>query len=189
MRQGKNTWLTPGRVTAAIILLVLCFGVMVREAKAPGVEDDIRARETQPPVRDASETGQRVQADCEVIQTMAFTRCGHSITRRIQAPQQVAGMDFSAAQAYYDLWQFSSFSPDRMDMRREIPLFCPMHQVLAVNEAGEVVLTNNRYGDGMAVEKTYALTLKNFDEETQASLRLGLGFDSVEEAEAWLGLH
>ena len=51
------------------------------------------------------------------------------------------------------------------------------------------MLTQNQYGDGMAVLTTYEKTLKDFDEETQEALRRGLGFDSREEAEGWLRLH
>ena len=71
-------------------------------------------------------------------------------------------------------------------MRREIDLYCPMHAVLSVNEAGETVLTRNVYGDGMAVEKTYPWTLTDFEPEDRQALLRGIGFDSKEEAEAWL---
>ena len=74
-------------------------------------------------------------------------------------------------------------------MSREIPLYCPMHEVLNVNDAGEIVLSRNVYGDGMAVTKDYHRLLQEFDEETQAQLLLGLGFDSAEEADAWLTAH
>ena len=74
-------------------------------------------------------------------------------------------------------------------MQREIDLFCPMHKVLMVNEAGEIMLCQNQYGDGMAVLTTYEKTLKNFDEETGEALRRGLGFDSREDAEQWLQSH
>ena len=71
-------------------------------------------------------------------------------------------------------------------MRREIDLYCPMHAVLSVNEAGEAVLTRNVYGDGMAVEKTYAFTLADFSPGDRQTLLRGIGFDSKEEAETWL---
>ena len=55
-----------------------------------------------------------------------------------------------------------------------------------MNEAGEAILTRNVYGDGMAVEKTYAFTLTDFSPEDRQALLRGIGFDSREEAEGWL---
>ena len=127
-----------------------------------------------------------IQKDCQIIQTMAFSRCGHSVTRRVSAPETLAGADFNAARDYYAAWSVESFSPENVTMRREIDLYCPMHAVLSVNEAGEAVLTRNVYGDGMAVEKTYALSLSDFSPEDRQALLRGIGFDSGEEAEAWL---
>ena len=179
---------TPGRVMGlAFVILCLCFGMMVTDAKAPVDRGTALVEATQAPVQNVLENEKKVEAGCEVTQTMGFTRCGHSVTRRITAPERVIGMDFSAFQEYYDLWQIESFSSTRVAMSREISLFCPMHQVLTVNEAGDVVLSQNQYGDGMAVLRTYPISLSQFDEETQEALRLGLGFDSEEEAAAWLG--
>ena len=173
--------------TAAALALALI--LMVREAKAPVEEDPAAWQETPPPAASASEAGDRIEADCQIIQTMGFSRCGHSVTRRISAPESTVGMDFSRLQAYYALWQIEDFSREKVTMRREIPLYCPMHEVLSVNEAGEVVLCRNVYGDGMAVTKTYDRMMKEFDGDTQAVLLAGMGFDSREAAEAWLGSH
>ena len=74
-------------------------------------------------------------------------------------------------------------------MSREIPLYCPMHEVLSVSDAGEIVLSRNVYGDGMAATREYHRLLSEFDEEVQAALLLGMGFDSREEAERWLAAH
>ena len=105
---------------------------------------------------------------------------------RVSAPEALAGADFNAARDYYEAWSVESFSPENVTMRREIDLYCPMHAVLSVNEAGEAVLTRNVYGDGMAVEKTYTVTLTEFGPEDRQALLRGIGFDSKEEAEAWL---
>ena len=173
--------------TAAVMLAA--FALLTREAKAPVEEDFAARRETLPPVSSASETGERMGVGCEIIQTMGFSRCGHSVTRRIAAPESVAGMNFSRAQEYYSLWQIEEFGREKVIMRREIPLYCPAHEVLCVNEAGEVALSRNVYGDGMAVTKTYGRQLAEFEGDDQAALLLGLGFDSREEAEAWLAAH
>ena len=183
----KNGRCTPGRVMGmAFAFLCMLFGMMLTDAKAPvapGTEN------TAAPAQIVSEGGERIQSGCAVTQTMGFSRCGHSVSRRIEAPAEIIGMDFAGAKEYYALWQTENFSRDQMEMQREIDLFCPMHKVLTANNAGEIMLTQNQYGDGMAVLTTYEKTLKDFDEETQEALRRGLGFDSREEAEGWLQLH
>ena len=166
----------------------LAVGLMAETASAP--ESDLPARvSSPPPAVGAAEQGERIAEGCEIIQTMAFTRCGHSVTRRVEAPDALIGKDFAAAQAYYSVWQIESYRPEHIDMQREIPLFCPIHTVAGVNEAGEAVLARNLYGDGMAVIRDTGRILESFSPEERDALLQGLGFDSEEEAEAWLREH
>ncbi len=171
-----------------VCAVALAVGLMTETAKAPELEAPTLSA-TQPPAVGAAEQGAKVAAACEIIQTMAFTRCGHSVTRRVQAPEALAGADFAAVQDYYSLWQIESFAPERIDMRREIPLFCPIHTVAGVNEAGDVVLLRNMYGDGMAVVKDLGRSLDGFAPEAREALLLGVGFDTEQDAEAWLREH
>ena len=64
-----------------------------------------------------------------------------------------------------------------------------MHQVAGVNEAGEVVLSENQYGDGMAVVAETQWRLDDFPEDMQQALLLGKGFDSRDAALDWLAAH
>lgn len=182
--------LRPGRVVG-LSLAILCFSFALMTGGSREAAE-IRLPEALPTpgtASSAAETGQRIRPDCVIIQTMGFTRCGHSVTRRISPPDEIVGAYFSDVQVYYDVWNIESFSESDMEMHREIGLFCPMHWVLTNNEAGEIILSRNVYGDGMAVEHTYGRQLTEFAPEIQEDLRMGIGFSSREEAEAWLGLH
>ena len=182
--QGKwKGFLRLGVLTA--VALALAFGAMMGEAKAP-LESDGKRQETEENAVGAAEQGETVGKDCAIIQTMGFTRCGHSVSRRVKAEETLTGANFAAVQERYAQWRIDSFGKDEIVMSREIPLFCPMHHALHVNEAGEVVLSRNLYGDGMAVEKSYGLPLERFSEEDKAALLRGIGFDSQADAEAWL---
>ncbi len=172
---------------ALFVLMTVAAGEARRGRIAAETPD--AAAESRADALSASDSGGAIRAGCEIIQTMGFSRCGHSVTRRVAAPGGVIGAGFGEAQAYYSLWHIESFSPEQVTMSREMALFCPMHAVLSVNEAGEIVLTHNVYGDGMAVDQTYPQSIGDFDEETQRKLLLGIGFDSREEAEAWLAPH
>ena len=191
MKKRINQIKSAGFLHGALLTLgaaALALGLMTESAKAP--ETGIPALTvTPPPAVGAVEQGAKIAPGCEIIQTMAFSRCAHSVTRRVQAPEALTGADFSTAQNYYDLWQIETFTPEHIDMRREIPLFCPIHTVAGVDEAGSVVLSRNMYGDGMAVTKETGKALASFDEAAQEALMLGLGFDSEAEAEAWLREH
>ncbi len=173
----RLAWITAAAIAAALLFFPW-------DAQAP-VQEKAEELPT-PPAASVAGDGQRMDGNCQIIQTMAFSRCGHSVTRRITAPEALAGAEFSAVRDYYEAWSIDSFSPENVTMHREIDLYCPMHAVLSVNEAGEAVLTRNVYGDGMAVEKTYTQTLTDFNPEDRQALLRGIGFDSKEEAEAWL---
>ena len=168
-------------MTAA--LLIITVALTARQGREP--EEPV-PQDTFPPAASETKAEGKIGKSCQVIQTMAFSRCGHSVTRRVAAPEALWGADFAAARQYYDIWQIESYAPDQITLQREIALFCPMHAVLGVNDAGEAVLCRNVYGDGMAVSKSYGVTLDALDEGDRETLLLGLGFDSEEEADAWL---
>ena len=182
---------SPGFLHSALLTacgLALAVGLMTETARAPELETPALTA-SPPPAVGAAEQGAKLATGCEIIQTMAFARCGHSVTRRVEAPDALAGKDFSAAQDYYSLWQIESFAPERVEMRREIPLFCPIHTVAGVNEAGDVVLSRNMYGDGMAVVKDTGRALEDFSTEAREALLLGIGFDTEQDAASWLREH
>lgn len=177
----KNGWKAAGLLFAMLAAGIL-FLSGTENANAPEHAENTAI----PQAKEVSDDRGKIQPDCVLIQTMLFTRCGHSVTRRIEAPADTSGMNFTQMQEKYDLWEIGDFSPSSVSLEREIDLFCPMHHVLAVNEAGEIVLTSNLYGDGMAVEKTYETSFQKMNEEKRERLMEGIGFDTREEAEAWL---
>lgn len=171
-------------VTLTAVAVALLF--MLREVQAPAADGAARAEITPAPAAEALETGEKILPGCQIVQTMGFSRCGHSVTRRISAPDGLTGSDFAAVQRYYEMWHIDAFAPDSVVMTREIPLYCPMHWVLAANEAGEIVLTRNLYGDGMAAVENLGGSLSAFPLSVREELIVGKGFDSGEEAKSWL---
>lgn len=187
----KNFWKGIG-MAMALGLIALAAVFMAPVAQAPLQLDDsesLMEESTPAPALDAASTGEKLESDCQIVQTMCFSRCGHSVARRIHPPQILIGADFAATQQYYDVWQIEDFSAVALSMRREIDLYCPMHQVVGATEAGEIVISENQYGDGMAVVAETGRRLEDFSEEMQAQLLLGLGFDSRDEAIQWLATH
>ncbi len=130
--------------------------------------------------------GELLESDCQITQTMRFTRCEHSVTRRVNAPKALDGAAFDAVRAYYDAWHIDALSPRAMTMRRDVELYCPMHQVLMSDEMGNLARFVNKYGDGMACEERYDIAVSGFPEAIRAQLIAGLAFDDAETLAAWL---
>lgn len=127
---------------------------------------------------------ERLAEKATVSQTMHFQRCGHAVERRINIPETLVGANFEDVSAYYDLWLIQSMTGDSLVMERYIDLYCPAHVVLSMDEAGQVVLAENRYGDGMAILKIVNTTPT--DDETRKMLIAGMGFENEKEAMQWL---
>lgn len=165
-----------------VLWAVLMLAVFIGLGVANGHEPDEWVL-PQPTVVPAAEQPS-LNAGAQVYQTMFFTRCGHSVSRRTDAAAAVQGASFEAVRSYYDVWTILEMTEERVEMERQIGLFCPMHKVVSMTEAGQIVLAENRYGDGMAILKIYDATFP--DEETKNLLLAGQGFDSEEMAEMWL---
>lgn len=137
------------------------------------------------PVRDTA-AGDALERGCQITQTMRFTRCGHSVTRRVDAPDALEGASLQQARDYYAAWHIDALSPRDIQMRRDIELFCPMHQVLTTDEMGNLARFVNRYGDGMACEERYDAAVSAFPEEVRAQLIAGMAFDDAQSLDAWM---
>lgn len=161
---------------AMAVLLVV--GLTPRTARAP---------EAEPPAAQArTDTTQTLLADCELTQHIAYTPCGHSLTRRQILPEELAGRDMAALTDAYPDWQITSFSPTAVVMARQIGLHCPEHLVLKPDEGGLLCVFRNKYGDALALEKELNLPIGDMPDELQDKLRQGMGFDTLEALEKWL---
>ncbi len=142
-----------------------------------------------PQIAGAAKAGDVVAPDCQVTQSLHYVRCDHTVTRRIIATENMVGEDFSTLQTEYEEWNIDGFSPKEIEMTRDIALFCPLHYVLMTDEAGYVAVFQNRYGDGMALMDSTLWTMESLDTATQEHLRIGMGFDTMEELRAWADGH
>lgn len=130
---------------------------------------------------------ERLVRHATVSQTMHFLRCNHQVERRINIPEVLTGAALDTVTAYYELWHIQSMEKDRIVMERHIDLYCPAHVVISLDGAGQVVLAENRYGDGMAILKT--LDAVPEADEIRKTLIAGVGFDSEQAAMDWLREH
>lgn len=133
-----------------------------------------------------SDTQQTTNADCQIIQHMMYTPCGHELTRRQVIPTELVGQNREALAAAYDTWQITSFASAEVAMEQTLPLHCPEHVVLMPDEGGMLCVFQNKYGDALAMVKELDLLLTELPDSLQQAVRQGKGFATIEELEQWL---
>ncbi len=125
-------------------------------------------------------------SDCQLIQHMTYSPCGHEMTRRQLIPAELSGKDRSAIASAYDAWQITSFASAEVVMEQTLPLYCPEHVVLLPDEGGMLCVFQNKYGDALALVKELDLLLTELPDKVQQTVRAGKGFSTIEELEKWL---
>ncbi len=171
----RRQLLTGGAMLLGLALLLIV--ALVPKSTVDDVPDAAQVR---------SDAQMTTNADCQIIQHMTYSPCGHDLTRRQLIPTELAGQNREALSAAYDAWQITSFASAEVVMEQTLPLYCPEHVVLLPDESGMLCVFQNKYGDALALVKQLDLLLTELPDEVQQSVRSGLGFASIEELEKWL---
>ena len=166
-----------GVLMLTALALLLCFGLKPSRAAAPDAENGALT---------ASDASARLSAECELLQRVTFSPCGHEMTRRQRLPAELAGMTKDELAAKYDQWVITSFSPAQVSMERALALYCPEHVVLMPDESGQLCIFRNRYGDALALVRELGVPLSDLPDDVQEEVRPGLGFDDEVTLEKWL---
>lgn len=127
-----------------------------------------------------------VEENCELLQTLTYTRCEHVVTRRVTAPVELLGKTLADVEALYPEWRITEFAPKLIKMEQQPDLFCPDHMVLMPNGAGILCVFENKYGDALALVNELDLELSALPDAIQEQLEHGMGFDTPQELEQWL---
>ncbi len=133
-----------------------------------------------------SDTASVLAPDCQLVQHLTFTPCGHSMTRRQTLPTELTGKGREALETAYDAWQVTSFSGTEVVMVQSLDLYCPEHMVLKPDEGGLLCIFQNRYGDALALVKELGIAMNELPDDVQTELRQGKGFDDLDALEKWL---
>ncbi len=162
---------------AAVLLLLT--------GAALGAVADRRAEAT--PVQETGASDAvRVSDTAELLQTLTYSRCEHTVTRRLTAPVELYGLTLEEVTPLYPEWQITQFGAEEIHMTQRPELFCPDHLVLMADGAGRLCIFRNKYGDALALEKELDSELSSFPAAVQEELSLGMGFSTAEELSAWL---
>ena len=140
-----------------------------------------------PPVEMVDRAQNQLPAEgCEIVQTLSYTRCSHSVVRRFAAPQELYGQTLEQAQSLYPDWQMTEFGPKLVQMEQKLPLFCPDHLVLMPDGAGMLCVFENKYGDALALVRELGVAVKELPAAAQEEVENGIGFDTAQEMDMWL---
>lgn len=173
----RRQLLTGGAMLLGLALLLIVALVPKRTV------DDTTLPET---AQVRSDVQQTTNADCQLIQHMTYSPCGHDLTRRQVIPTELVGKNREAVSAAYDTWTITSFASAEVVMEQTLSLYCPEHVVLMPDEGGMLCVFQNKYGDALALVKELDLLLSELPDDVQQTVRAGKGFASIEELEQWL---
>ena len=126
------------------------------------------------------------QEGCELLQTLTYTRCDHTVIRRLTAPAEIYGKTLEDVEALYPTWRITEFSSALIKMEQHLQLFCPDHMVLMPDGAGMLCVFENKYGDALALVSELNIPLKSLPAAAQEEAEMGLGFSTPDELEMWL---
>ena len=128
----------------------------------------------------------RVRDGAELLQTLTYSRCAHTVTRRVTAPVEVYGKTLEEVQPLYPEWRITSFSSSEVQMSQRPDMFCPAHLVLMTSPEGKLCVYRNKYGDALALEKELNTDCSALPAAVQEELKEGIGFATDEELAGWL---
>ncbi len=174
----RLSWLkknTAALLMGAAVLLLLMGGFFATQ------------RETEQPSQQVGGADAvRVAEGAELMQTFTYTRCTHTVTRRVTAPVELYGKTLDEVKALYPEWQISEFSAAEVRMAQRPDLFCPDHLVLMTGPQGNLSVYRNKYGDALALERELSTEAASLPAAVQESLAEGVGFTTEEEMNSWL---
>lgn len=137
-------------------------------------------------VQMTAQENQTVQANCHLVQTIHYTRCGHEVTRRVTADKEYQGASLKQMQEAFPDWSITSFAPGEIIMSCSQALYCPEHLVVMPDGAGVLGVYLNEYGDSYALQKQLEVPVGDLGADVMETIHLGVAFHSMQEIEAWL---
>ena len=174
-------WDKPARAMVTRRELLMGIGVLMAVGLTPRTQDAPDAL-----TQVGADTAARLAEDCQVIQTLTYAPCGHTVTRRQSLPPELRGKTRADAEAAYDPFLITAFSAQALEMEQALDMYCPEHVVLMPNESGVLCIFENRYGDALALVRELETLLHDLPDSYQEELRPGKGFDTLADLEGWL---
>jgi len=122
----------------------------------------------------------------EVLQTLTYSRCSHTVTRRFTAPVELYGQPLEGVQALYPQWKVTEFSAAMVKMEQHVDLFCPDHLVLMTNGEGRLCVFENTYGEALMLLEELDVMAADLPAAAREEAERGVGFAAMQEVEQWL---
>ena len=131
-------------------------------------------------------TGPTLSDSSEVLQTLTYTRCSHTVTRRFTAPVELYGQGLAQVEALYPQWRVTELSAAAVRMEQQLEMYCPDHLVLLAGSDGRLCIFENRYGDALMLVEELETELPALSAAAREEAEAGIGFDTLQDLEQWL---
>ena len=88
-----------------------------------------------------------VSPNSEVIITQKFKKCGHTITKREEAPREIVNLNKEKVQEYFEGWSIDKFTSNEIEISKEVSGICGEHYVLRESDGYISISTKNDIGE------------------------------------------
>ncbi len=149
MRMRK--WLIVIALILVFVLSVFC-GFMVKSyinfSKKGSENNAILAENTQENKAVNTASAEiTVSPNSEVIMTQKFNKCGHTVTKREEAPREIVNLNREKVQEYFEGWNIDKFTPNEIEISKEVSGICGEHYVLRESDGYISISTKNDIGE------------------------------------------
>lgn len=165
-------------IIALMTIALVMTGILLPHGETPPEND--------PATQVRSDEADTLAEGCAVVQQLAYSRCGHGITRRLVLPNELVGKTRADAEAAYEGYRITSYASDEIMMAQTLDMYCADHLVLMADEAGMLCVFENKYGDAYALVQETETLLAALPAAYQEELLPGKAFDTLEEVERYL---
>lgn len=90
---------------------------------------------------------QVVSPNAEVVITEKFKKCGHTVSKREEAPREIINLNEERVKEFYKDWNLDKFSCDEIQISRECNQICGEHYILRESDGYISVSVKNDIGE------------------------------------------
>ena len=142
-------------------------------------EDDIKE------VVDTSNSDIKVSPNAVVVMTQKYARCGHTVTKREEAPRDIVNLGEDEVTKFYKDWNVDSFSASEISLSRNVSGLCNEHYIIGVSDGFISISTRNDSGERIFKGLT-DISVQYLPKEDLAKLENGIEIVGREELNKFL---
>lgn len=97
---------------------------------------------------------EKVSPNAELIETIHYTKCGHTLTNKEEVPKEVVNLSEDDFKEKFDDWKVDFFSEKEISISKEVSSTCPEHYIVGVDDGIVNIYKINEKGEEELYEAT-----------------------------------